>query len=107
MAYLWRAVDREGEVLESHITRTRGKAAALRFTKKALKCHGSPETSPPMVAIFWSASRSAFARCVGDTVISSKRGVTITFITRPRINADSLRRAVVASLAALTRAARI
>lgn len=42
MHYLWRAVDQEGEVLESYV-RTRDKAAALRFMKKALKRHGSPE----------------------------------------------------------------
>ncbi len=41
--YLWRAVDQEGEILESYVTRTRDKAAALRFMKKALKRHGSPE----------------------------------------------------------------
>ena len=43
MHYLWRAVDHEGEVLESYVTRTRHKAAALTFMKKALKRHGSPE----------------------------------------------------------------
>ncbi len=43
MHYLWRAVDQEGEVLESFATRTRDKAAALAFMKKALKRHGSPE----------------------------------------------------------------
>ncbi len=43
MVYIWRAVDHEGELLESYITRTRDKAAALRFMKKALKRHGSPE----------------------------------------------------------------
>jgi putative transposase len=42
--YLWRAVDHEGEVLESYVTRTRDKGAALKFMKKALKRHGSPET---------------------------------------------------------------
>jgi putative transposase len=42
MRYLWRAVDHEGEVLESYVTVTRDKAAALRFMKKALKRHGSP-----------------------------------------------------------------
>ena len=41
--YLWRAVDHEGEVLESHVTRKRDKAAALRFLKKALKRHGQAE----------------------------------------------------------------
>jgi putative transposase len=44
MRYLWRAVDHEGEILESYVTRTRDKAAALRCMKKALKRHGSPET---------------------------------------------------------------
>jgi putative transposase len=41
--YLWRAVDHEGEVLESYVTKTRDKAAALRFLKKALKRHGRAE----------------------------------------------------------------
>ena len=40
--YLWRAVDQEGEVLESYVTKKRDKKAALRFMKKALKNHGSP-----------------------------------------------------------------
>ncbi|GGD45824.1 hypothetical protein GCM10011411_01790 [Aurantiacibacter arachoides] len=35
MHYLWRAVDQEGEVLESYGTNTRDKKAALRFMKKA------------------------------------------------------------------------
>ena len=43
MHYLWRAVDQEGEVLESYVTKARDKKAALRFMKKALKRHGSPE----------------------------------------------------------------
>jgi len=42
MVYLWRAVDHEGEILESYVSETRDKAAALRFVKKALKRHGSP-----------------------------------------------------------------
>ena len=40
MRYLWRAVDHEGEVLESFVTKTRDKAAALAFIKKAMKRHG-------------------------------------------------------------------
>ena len=43
MHYLWRAVDQEGEILESYVTKTRDKKAAMRFMKKALKRHGSPE----------------------------------------------------------------
>ncbi len=43
MHYLWRAVDHEGEVLESYVTKTRDKSAALRFMRKALKRHGRAE----------------------------------------------------------------
>ena len=38
--YLWRAVDHEGEILESYVTKKRDKSAALAFLKKALKRHG-------------------------------------------------------------------
>jgi putative transposase len=40
MHYLWRAVDHEGEVLESFASKTRDKAAALKFIKSAMKRHG-------------------------------------------------------------------
>jgi putative transposase len=46
MVDLWRAVDQEGKVLESYVTRERDKDAALAFMKKALKRHGSPRPSP-------------------------------------------------------------
>jgi len=42
MRYLWRAVDHEGEVLESFVTTTRDKAAALKLIKKSMKRHGRP-----------------------------------------------------------------
>jgi putative transposase len=41
--YLWRAVDHEGEVLESFVTKKRDKKAALKFLKKSLKRHGRAE----------------------------------------------------------------
>ena len=41
--YLWRAVDHEGEVLESYVTKSRNRKAAVRFIRKALKRHGAPE----------------------------------------------------------------
>ncbi|OYX41686.1 MAG: IS6 family transposase [Rhodobacterales bacterium 32-67-9] len=41
--YLWRAVDHEGEVLESFVTKTRDKKAALKFLKKAMRKYGRPE----------------------------------------------------------------
>ena len=40
--YLCRAVDHEGEVLESYVTKTRDKQAALTFLKKAMKRYGAP-----------------------------------------------------------------
>ena len=40
--YLWRAVDQEGEVLESQVIEARDKSAALRFFEKTLNRHKSP-----------------------------------------------------------------
>lgn len=44
MVYLLRAVDHEGEVLESYVTKKRDKSASFGFIKKALKPHGRAET---------------------------------------------------------------
>ncbi len=44
MHYLWRAVDHEGEVLESFASKTRDKPAALKFMKKLMKRQGRPKT---------------------------------------------------------------
>ena len=41
--YLWRAVDHEGEVLESYVTKTRDRKAALNFLKKTMRNYGRPE----------------------------------------------------------------
>ncbi|WP_408587892.1 transposase [Novosphingobium sp.] len=43
MHYRWWAVDQEGEVLETYVTKKRDKAAARRFIRKALKRHGKAE----------------------------------------------------------------
>ena len=40
--YLWRAVDHEGEVLESYVTKKRDKKPVLKFMKKAMRRYGSP-----------------------------------------------------------------
>ena len=42
--YLCRAVDHEGEILESYVTKKRDKSAALRFFKKTLKHHGKAKS---------------------------------------------------------------
>ena len=41
---LGRAVDHEGEVLESFVGKARDKAAALKFIKSMIKRHGRPKT---------------------------------------------------------------
>ena len=41
--YLRRAVDHEGEVLESYVAKKRDKKAALKFIKKAMRRYGSPD----------------------------------------------------------------
>jgi putative transposase len=38
--YLWRAMDHEGEVLESFVTKRRYRKAALKFLMKTMKRHG-------------------------------------------------------------------
>lgn len=40
--YLWRAVDHEGEVLESYVTKQRDRKAALKFIRKSMMRHGRP-----------------------------------------------------------------
>ena len=40
--YLWRAVDHEGEVLESYVTKRRDRKAALKFLRKLMKRYGQP-----------------------------------------------------------------
>jgi putative transposase len=44
LCYLWRAVDHEGEVLESMVTSKRNRAAALKLLKRIMKKYGRPES---------------------------------------------------------------
>ncbi len=39
--YLWRAVDHEGEVLESYVTKRQDRKSALKFLRKTMKRHGN------------------------------------------------------------------
>ena len=41
--YLWRAVDHEGEVLESYVTKRRDRKAALKSLRKSMKRFGNPD----------------------------------------------------------------
>jgi len=40
--FLWRAVDHEGEVLETYVSKRRDRKAALKFLRKLMKRYGSP-----------------------------------------------------------------
>ena len=42
--YLWRAVNQEGEVLETYVTKKRNRQAALKFLRKIMKRHGPSQT---------------------------------------------------------------
>jgi len=75
--YLWRAVDHEGEILESYVTRKRDKSAALSFMKKALKRHGRPER------IVTDGLRPIPPRCRISASASATRLASIS-ITEPR-----------------------
>jgi putative transposase len=44
LCYLWRAVDHEGEVLETVVTAKRDKATALKFLKRIVKKYGQPRS---------------------------------------------------------------
>jgi putative transposase len=44
LCYLWRAVDHEGEVLETVVTAKRDKDAALKFLKRIMKKYGRPRS---------------------------------------------------------------
>ena len=70
--YLWRAVDHEGEVLESFVTKARDKAAALKFIKKALKRHGpAGRHCHRWPALIWRrAQRDRRGRSPGDRTLA-------------------------------------
>lgn len=40
--YLWRAIDHEGEMLESYVTKRRDRKAALKFIRRSMKRYGRP-----------------------------------------------------------------
>jgi len=42
LQYLWRAVDHEGEALESFVTKRRNRKAAVKILRKVMKRYGRP-----------------------------------------------------------------
>jgi len=67
LRYLWRAVDHQGEVLESYGATLRDKTAALKFIKKAMKRGGRTRESSQKgyahVARRWRRSTPGAGRC--------------------------------------------
>jgi hypothetical protein len=100
MVYLWRAVDHEGEILESYITKARDKDAALRFMKKALKrptlpmnrsnvllscSDGVPPWPGSSIAMTdWTAARSSRTNCQARQ-LPPRPCISSTGLPTPRI----------------------
>lgn len=72
--YLWRAVDLRGEVLESFVTKRRGRKAALKLLHKAMKRYGRQEvvvtdllwSFPAAMKIFGNAKRQGTDRWLNN-----------------------------------------
>jgi len=64
--YLWRAVDHEGEVLESYVTKTRDRKAALKFLRKSLGRHVSPE-------VIVTDGLASYGAALKDLTVSDER----------------------------------
>ena len=60
--YFWRAVDHEGEVLESFVTKRRDRKAALKFIRKSMKRYGQPE----VIVTYKLRSYGAAMKVVGN-----------------------------------------
>lgn len=60
--YMWRAVDKEGEVLDVLVQKRRDKAAALKFLRKLLKNQGA---APEAIVIDGLASYRAAMKALG------------------------------------------
>ena len=55
--YLWRAVDHEGEVLESYVSKRRDRKAALKFIRKSMNRNGQPRITVTDISKLCSCSR--------------------------------------------------
>lgn len=73
--YLWCAVDHEGEVLESVVTKTRDHKAALKLLKKSMKRHGRRNAARSW--LITAASRSPTdTRPIGHAFVKNFKGST-------------------------------
>ena len=77
--YLWRAVDHEGEVLESFVTKRCDRKAALKFVRKAMKRYGRPNvivtdrlrSYPAAMKIIGNAGRQETGRWLNNRAENS------------------------------------
>ena len=54
--YLWRAIEKEGEVLEVFVLKRRDRKAALAFLKRAIKRYGRPNSIvKDRIRSYWTA----------------------------------------------------
>ena len=60
--YLRRAVDHEGEVLESYVTKHRDRKAALKFLRKTMKRYGSPYAIVTDLLLSYGASMKVIGK---------------------------------------------
>lgn len=60
---LWRAVGHEGEALETFVTRTRDRKAALKFLRIAMRKHGRPD----IIVSGWLRSYGAAIKEIGSS----------------------------------------
>ena len=66
LCYLWRAVDHEGEVLETVVTARRDKAAAVKFLKRIIEKYETPR------GIFTDGLR-AYSAAMNDIGVAAER----------------------------------
>ena len=84
--YLWRAVDHEGEVLESFVTKRRDRKAALKFLRKTMKRHGSPHI------LVTDKLRSYWCGDEGQSAARTNRKLGAGSTIGPRIHTSHFRR---------------
>jgi putative transposase len=68
--YLWRAVDHEGEVLESFVTKRRDKAAAKKFFIKTMRKRGLPKIITSDKLPSYQAARFRLKDCLLSKCLS-------------------------------------
>jgi putative transposase len=96
--YLWRAVDHEGEVLESYVTKRRDRKAALKFLRKAMKRYGGPEvvvmdklrSYGAAMKVVGNADRQETGRWVNNRAENSHFAVSTTRTRHAPLSTDAM-----------------